>query len=88
VTAFQLCNGPGLFFRNGIRKAGYNYADFAKEWRHFYEVIKQQVPNAPFAGPDTAFNNEWLVPFAREFKRTFCVYHNTTMLKDHPPNRL
>ncbi len=68
VVAFQLCNEPDLFFHNGIRKAGYNFADFAKEWQHFYEVIRARVPNAPFSGPDTAFNNEWLVPFAKQFK--------------------
>ena len=68
LVAFQLCNEPDLFYRNGIRKAGYNFADFAKEWQHFYEVIRARVPNAPFSGPDTAFNTEWLVPFAKQFK--------------------
>jgi hypothetical protein len=68
LVAFQLCNEPDLFYKNGIRKAGYNFADFAKEWQHFYEVIRERVPNAPFSGPDTAFNNDWLVPFAKQFK--------------------
>jgi hypothetical protein len=68
LVAFQLCNEPDLFYHNGIRKAGYNFSDFAKEWQHFYEVIRARVPNAPFSGPDTAFNNQWLVPFAKEFK--------------------
>jgi Glycosyl hydrolase family 79, N-terminal domain len=69
LIAFQLCNEPDLFYRNGLRKSDYNYAQFAKEWQHFYEVIRQKVPSAPFAGPDTAFNNEWLVPFAKQFKK-------------------
>lgn len=68
LVSFQLCNEPDLFSRNGIRKPGYNFADFAKEWQHFYTVIRARVPNAPFSGPDTAFNNQWLVPFARKFK--------------------
>jgi hypothetical protein len=68
LVAFQLCNEPDLFYRNGIRKAGYNFSDFAKEWQHFYKVIRARVPDAPFSGPDTAFNNEWLVPFAKKFK--------------------
>lgn len=68
LVAFQLCNEPDLFYRNGIRKAGYNFADFAKEWEHFYKVIRARVPNAPFAGPDTAYNDTWLAPFAKEFK--------------------
>ena len=68
LIAFQLCNEPDLFSRNGLRKPDYDFAQFAQEWQHFYEVIRQKVPNAPFAGPDTAFNNEWLVPFAKQFK--------------------
>jgi len=67
LIAFQLCNEPDLFYRNGIRKADYDFAQFAAEWQHFYDVIRQRVPHAPFAGPDTAFNNEWLVPFAKRF---------------------
>jgi hypothetical protein len=68
VIAFQLCNEPDLFYKNGIRPPGYNYSEFAKEWQRYFDVIRQRVPNAPFAGPDTAFNNEWLVPFAKQFK--------------------
>ncbi len=68
LIAFQLCNEPDLFYRNGLRRADYNFAQFAQEWQHFYEAIRQKVPNAPFAGPDTAFNNEWLVPFAKQFR--------------------
>lgn len=68
LVAFQLCNEPDLFYRNGIRKKGYDFADFAKEWRQFFEVIRARVPNAPFAGPDTAYNDTWLAPFAKEFK--------------------
>ncbi|MGC2164196.1 MAG: hypothetical protein WA634_20040 [Silvibacterium sp.] len=77
LVAFQLCNEPDLFYRNGIRKAGYNFAAFAQEWQHFYKVIRMRVPNAPFSGPDTAFNNEWLVPFAKEFK------HEARFLSQH-----
>ena len=68
LIAFQLCNEPDLFFRNGIRKQDYNSEQFGKEWKHFYDVIRAKTPNSPFAGPDTAYNNSWLVPFAREFK--------------------
>jgi hypothetical protein len=68
LIAFQLCNEPDLFFRNGVRKADYDFAQFAGEWQRFYQTIKARVPNAPFAGPDTAYNNEWLVPFAKQFK--------------------
>lgn len=69
LIAFQLCNEPDLFDRNGIRKAGYDFKQFAGEWLGFYQAIRARAPTASFAGPDTAYNNEWLVPFARRFKR-------------------
>jgi hypothetical protein len=68
LIAFQLCNEPDLFYRNKIRKSDYDFAQFGEEWQRFYQAIRARVPNAPFAGPDTAYNNEWLVPFARRFK--------------------
>ena len=69
LIAFQLCNEPDLFYRNGIRKADYDFGQFAGEWQRYYQTIRGRVPHAPFAGPDTAYNNEWLVPFAKQFKR-------------------
>jgi hypothetical protein len=68
LIAFQLCNEPDLFYRNGIRKSDYDAAQFGDEWKHFYDAIRARVPNASFAGPDTAYNNSWLVPFAKRFK--------------------
>ena len=77
LIAFQLCNEPDLFFRNGIRKADYDFKQFAVEWQHFFQTIRARLPNAPFAGPDTAYNNEWLVPFAQQFK------HEAVFLSQH-----
>ncbi|MGA2347239.1 MAG: glycosyl hydrolase family 79 C-terminal domain-containing protein [Candidatus Sulfotelmatobacter sp.] len=84
LIAFQLCNEPDLFFRNGIRKSDYDFKQFAVEWQHFYETIRARVPNAPFAGPDTAYNNEWLVPFARQFKRE-AVFLSQHYYAEGPP---
>ena len=39
------------------------------EWQRFYQAIRQRVPKAWFAGPDTASNNQWLVAFAKQFKQ-------------------
>ncbi|HUI75712.1 MAG TPA: hypothetical protein VLX32_12235 [Candidatus Acidoferrum sp.] len=84
LIAFQLCNEPDLFFRNGIRKSDYDFAQFAAEWRHFYQTIRSRVPNAPFAGPDTAYNNEWLVPFAKQFNRE-AVFLSQHYYAEGPP---
>ncbi len=84
LIAFQLCNEPDLFFRNGIRKADYDFAQFAKEWQNFYQAIRVRVPNAPFAGPDTAYNDEWLVPFAKQFKQE-AVFLSQHYYAEGPP---
>ncbi|HUO35608.1 MAG TPA: hypothetical protein VMU43_11515 [Candidatus Acidoferrum sp.] len=68
LIAFQLCNEPDLFYRNGIRAKDYAFAKFADEWQNFFQAIRARLPKAPFAGPDTAYNNEWLVPFVERFK--------------------
>lgn len=68
LIAFQMANEPDLFYRNGLRPASYNTTAFNAEWRRFFTAVRARVPNAPFAGPDTAFNNDWLVPFAKEFR--------------------
>lgn len=67
LVALQFGNEPDLFYRNGVRDKHYDFAKYASEWQRYYEVVKGVVPNAAFAGPDTA-DNEWLVPFARQFK--------------------
>src|SRR5580692_7524388 len=37
LIAFQLCNEPDLFSRNGLRKPDYNFAQFAVEWQNYFE---------------------------------------------------
>jgi hypothetical protein len=68
LIALQLCNEPDLFYRNDLRAADYGFEQFAVEWQRFFDAVRARVPGAPFAGPDTAYNNEWLVPFAQRFK--------------------
>jgi hypothetical protein len=84
LIAFQLCNEPDLFFKNKIRKADYNFDQFADEWQRFYQAIRARVPTAPFAGPDTAYNNEWLVPFAKRFKEE-AVFLSQHYYAEGPP---
>jgi len=69
LIAFQLCNEPDLFHRNGVRRPDYDFRQFAREWRRYFDAVRRRVPKAPFAGPDTAYNNDWLLPFAKMFKR-------------------
>ncbi len=84
LIAFQLCNEPDLFYRNGIRKKDYDAGQFGQEWKRFYDVILAKVPSAQFAGPDTAYNNSWLVPFAQQFKKE-AVFLSQHYYAEGPP---
>lgn len=62
--------------------AGSAYISYLADWRHFAEVIRKAVPEAPFSGPDTAVSSissftpdrtngvSWTVAFARDLKGT------------------
>jgi hypothetical protein len=63
-----MANEPDLFYKNGLRPSSYNAEQFIAEWRRFFDAVRARVPDAPFAGPDTAFNNDWLVPFSKAFQ--------------------
>jgi hypothetical protein len=67
LISFQIGNEDDLFPDNGLRPKGYSYRDFAKEWKTFYDAVKARVPEAKFAGPDTAGTSDWLVQFAQQF---------------------
>jgi hypothetical protein len=77
LVAFQLCNEPDLFRKNGLRPADYGYREFATEWRRYFRALRQRLPRAPVAGPDTAGNNEWLLRFADEQR------HDVAFLTQH-----
>ena len=77
LVAFQLCNEPDLFPRNGLRGKDYGYEQFASEWQRFFRAVRERVPSAPFAGPDTANNTQWLTRFALEQQR------NVAFLSQH-----
>jgi hypothetical protein len=54
-------------FRVDIRKSNYNPLDYIAEWREFVKALRTRVPGAPLAGPDIAFDTNWLAPFIYAF---------------------
>ncbi|MDE2181423.1 MAG: hypothetical protein KGJ78_00225 [Alphaproteobacteria bacterium] len=67
LLALQFCNEPDLFHKNGVRPQGYAFPQFSEEWRRFLAAVRARLPQAVFAGPDTAAD-DWLIPFARTFR--------------------
>jgi hypothetical protein len=84
LIAFRMCNQPDLFYCNGIRKADHDFAQFAAEWRRYFQAVRARVRNAPFAGPATAYNNDWLSPFAKQFKNDVALLSQHHYAKGPP----
>ncbi|HTD41747.1 MAG TPA: glycosyl hydrolase family 79 C-terminal domain-containing protein [Mucilaginibacter sp.] len=63
LYAFQTGNEPDIFFENGHRTSAYGYANFQSDWESYAAAVHATVPNAPFAGPDVAYNPIWVNQF-------------------------
>jgi hypothetical protein len=68
VVAFQVGNEPDAFALTGLRPKNWSLQQYLAQWNQFYQSVKARVPDAPFAGPDTATNANWLMPFAKTFR--------------------
>lgn len=64
LTALQIGNEADLFYNNGHRTPHYTYATFQTEWNTFFTAIRNAGTTAAFAGPDLAFNMNWINSFA------------------------
>ena len=52
-----------------LRKPDYDYAQFAKEWQHFFEVIRQNgCPTLPSPARTPPSTTSGWCPFAKQFK--------------------
>lgn len=64
LLALQIGNEPDLFSRD-IRPSSYGYDAYFREWQRFADAIRQSVPDAPLAGPDTT-DDLWIDRFASQ----------------------
>lgn len=68
LVCLQIGNESDLFHKNGLRPPTYDYSAFASDWERFHNAVKKRVPQARFAGPDTAGTAVWVEEFARQFQ--------------------
>jgi hypothetical protein len=67
LLAFQIGNEPDGFGRwTAVRPKSYDAAAFLAEWRTFHAAVRVRVPDARFAGPDTAAETDWVAAFAEQ----------------------
>jgi hypothetical protein len=81
LYALQSGNEPDVFSL-GPRPHSYNYFSYHDDWRAYFNTVRKEFPDAPFAGPDvTPFNSTWINKFtANESKNINLVdghYYDT-----------
>jgi hypothetical protein len=73
ITGFEVGNEPDLYARNGLRSTTYTYTDFHQEFTRYLQSIQVKIPNAPIAGPVTAYNYEWFSTFLKDEKNNVAL---------------
>jgi hypothetical protein len=66
LLAFQVGNEADFFGgRPLFRQKPYDFEQYFREYQEFVDAVHAKVPEAPFAGPDTATNMDWVERFGR-----------------------
>jgi hypothetical protein len=65
---FQIGNEPDFYrdANNGTRPAGWDFADYQKEWTGFAQAIAKKIYGARFGGPDVGASSSWVTRFGGE----------------------
>jgi hypothetical protein len=67
LLAFQVGNEADFFGgRPLFRQKPYEFGQYFREYTEFVDAVRAKVPQAPFAGPDTATNMDWVDRFGQE----------------------
>ena len=64
LYAIQIGNEPDLYYNNGHRTSTYTYNNYQSEWNTYFAALKNVQPQTPFAGPDVAYNTNWISSFS------------------------
>ncbi|WP_240049248.1 hypothetical protein [Mucilaginibacter psychrotolerans] len=62
----QFGNEPDVFHLYNHRSPVYNYDGFKADWEAYYNAVIMRLPGAPLAGPDVAYNGDWIRWFAQD----------------------
>ncbi len=66
LIAFQVGNEADFFGDNPFfRDKAYDFEEYYSGYQTFVRAVRDAVPHAPFAGPDTAANMEWVELYAK-----------------------
>jgi hypothetical protein len=66
LAAFQVGNEADFFGgRPLFRQKPYDFDQYFREYQEFVDAVRAKTPQAPFAGPDTANNMDWVDRFGQ-----------------------
>jgi hypothetical protein len=66
LMAFQVGNEDDFFGgRPLFRQKPYEFEQYFREYTEFVDAVRAKIPKAPFAGPDTATNMDWVDRFGQ-----------------------
>jgi hypothetical protein len=66
LQAFQVGNEDDFFGgRSVFRGKPYDFEQYVREYLEFVDAVRAKSPKAPFAGPDTATNMDWVDRFGQ-----------------------
>jgi hypothetical protein len=82
LKALQIGNEPDILHEYGLRPKPeqWGFKEFAAEWQQYFDAIRKEVPEAPFAGPDSCVFGRWVQEFAEKF------HGQTVLLSSHHYN--
>jgi hypothetical protein len=64
LYAMQSGNEPDVYRMFGLRDPAYTFNNYQDDWETYRYVIESATPGTPFAGPDIAYNTDWITYFA------------------------
>ncbi len=66
LMCVQFGNEPDLFQHHDQENKPWTYDEFLAKWKRFRAAFQEQLPAVAVAGPDTAFNHEWVKRFTED----------------------
>lgn len=69
LVCVQFGNEPDLFKHHDQNNKPWTYEEYLEKWRAFRAAFHEKLPLVSVAGPDTAFNQQWVTRFANDAPR-------------------
>ena len=66
LICVQFGNEPDLFKHHDQNDKPWSYEDYLAKWKSFRAAFHEKLPAVAVAGPDTAYNHEWVDRFTKD----------------------